>query len=495
MNPDNIKRKGSPVKRENIGKPGAKAGLFSADTRRIHLEAGDKVQPKSWRHIGSPFRAKEKEVTKKSGKLFRAAAVPVAAVLALFFLFGLFSASAEAKVLKINEAIYMAVGRGPTNSNTFLVVTNQGNVIIDTSGPGQAADHHQELKAVNAGPVKYIILTHGHGDHRGGVGLWREKGTQIIAQKNYSEFLHYQKRLAGYFQRMGAAQFSGQVVSRTAPSFGNYAADIDATILFDETYEFSLGGIDFKLLHTPGETYDHTTVFIPRYQAVFCGDNFYEAFPNLYTLRGTKPRWALDWAESVDKALKLNPEILLPSHGGPINGRETIAAKLTAYRDAILYVHDETVRGMNEGKDVYTLMREIHLPAGVNVPEGYGEVAWSVRGIYDGYVGWFDGNPATMYAVPPRAVYPDLVELAGGPDRVAARAVALIEKGEPVRGLHLTDVALAADSGNRAALEARLKALRMLLLQVRSGPAKNIIEAGWLTYGIRAAEKRLETGR
>ena len=93
--------------------------------------------------------------TKKSGKLFRAAAVQVAAVLALFFLFGLFSASAEAKVLKINEAIYMAVGRGPTNSNTFLVVTNQGNVIIDTSGPGQAADHHQELKAVNAGPVKY----------------------------------------------------------------------------------------------------------------------------------------------------------------------------------------------------------------------------------------------------------------------------------------------------------------------------------------------------
>jgi alkyl sulfatase BDS1-like metallo-beta-lactamase superfamily hydrolase len=465
--------------------------------RRNHPEAGDKVQPISWRPIGPPFRIKEKKMTtKKSGKPSRAAAVKVAAaVLALFSLFGFFTASAEAKVLKINEAIYMAPGRGATDSNTFLVVTNQGNVIIDTSGPRMAAEHRKELKAVSAGPVKFIILTHGHGDHRGGVGLWREEGTQIVAQRNYPEFLHYQKRLAGHFQRMNAAQFSGQVVTRTAPSLGNYAAEIDATILYDETYEFSLGGIDFKLIRTPGETYDHTTVYIPQYQAVFCGDNYYGAFPNLYTLRGTKPRWALDWAESVDKALKLNPEILLPSHGGPISGRETIAAKLAAYRDAILYVHDETVKGMNEGKDVYTLMQEIRLPAGVDIPEGYGEVAWSVRGIYDGYVGWFDANPATMYALPPRAVYPDLVELAGGPDRVAARAVALIEKGEPVRGLHLTDVALAADPGNRAALEARLKALRMLLLKVRSGPAKNIIEEGWLNYGIRAAERRLDTGR
>jgi len=431
-------------------------------------------------------------IRKNEGKFPLAATILAAA---LFALAGLFPVAAEAKVIKVNEAIYMAQGRGPANSNTFMIVTDEGNVIIDTSGRRMAAEHFEELKAVNASQVRYIILTHGHGDHRGGVHLWKEDGTRIVAQRGYVELLNYQRRLAGYFQRMNMAQFAGRAVTRAAPFPGNYAAQIEATILYDETYEFSLGGVDFKLFHTPGETYDHTTVHIPKYQAVFCGDNYYGAFPNLYTLRGTKPRYALDWAGSVDKALKLNPEVLLPSHGLPLEGRETIAAKLSAYRDAILYVHDETVKGMDEGKDVYTLMREIHLPEGTDIPEGYGKVAWSVRGIYEGYAGWFDANPASMYALPPSAIYTDLVELAGGPDRVAERAEALIEQKDLLRALRLTDAALAADPNHQPALQARVKALRMMLDQVRKGPSPNIIEIGWLNYGLRDAKKRLKTGQ
>lgn len=117
------------------------------------------------------------------------------------------------------------------------------------------------------------------------------------------------------------------------------------------------------------------------------GDNFYESFPNIYTLRGTRPRWAMDYVKSLDRVLALEPEMVLPSHGPAIRGRAEVRRQLTRYRDAILYVHDATVKGMNEGKDVVSLMREITLPSDMNLGESYGALTWSIRGIYEGYVG------------------------------------------------------------------------------------------------------------
>src|SRR6476660_7478139 len=92
------------------------------------------------------------------------------------------------KVIRVNEAISMVQGFG----NTFLVTTSEGNVIVDTSIAAHAQRHKPLLTAENKGPIKYIILTHGHGDHTGGVPLWKEPETQIIAQKNHVEFMHYQ---------------------------------------------------------------------------------------------------------------------------------------------------------------------------------------------------------------------------------------------------------------------------------------------------------------
>src|SRR5262249_45110596 len=105
-----------------------------------------------------------------------------------------------------------------------------------------------------------------------------------------------------------------------------------------------------------------------------------------------------------------------------IQGRDEVKRRLTRYRDAILYVHDATVKGMNDGKDVFTLMRDIKLPPALDVGEAYGKLTWAIRGIYEGYAGWFAGNPSTMYEAPPRAAYPEIVGLAGGPDAIALRA-------------------------------------------------------------------------
>jgi alkyl sulfatase BDS1-like metallo-beta-lactamase superfamily hydrolase len=207
----------------------------------------------------------------------------------------------------------------------------------------------------------------------------------------------------------------------------------------------------------------------------------------MYTLRGTKPRWALDYVDSINRILALQPEILVPSHGDAILGVDEIERQLTRYRDAILYVHDQTVLGMNQGKDVHTLMAEIVLPSDLDIGEGYGRISWSVRGIYESYMGWFDGNPSTMFNTAIDAAYPDIVRLAGGANGVAELAETQIAEGDLELALHTADIALRAEPSNVRALTARLSAFQALL-----EASDNSNEIGWLQFGVRESQEALD---
>jgi len=390
----------------------------------------------------------------------------------------------QVKALSFAEGrIFQATGFG----NTFMVTTKAGNVIIDTSLAPNAPRHVALLRAVSAGPVKDIILTHAHGDHTGGVPLWKAPGTNVIGQANEIELRNYQTRLEGFFAARNAAQYNAPAMRRVPnPNPGDYAAPPLADVLFDKEYRFRLGDLTFVCLSMPGETPDMLNVWIPELKALFIGDNYYASFPNMYTLRGTPPRPALNYVQSIDKVLALKPEIVLPSHGVPIVGAENVRRTLTQYRDAILYVHDATVRGMNEGKDVFSLMKTIKLPPELYVGEGYGAISWSVRGIYEGYAGWFDTDPATMYPTAPSEADAEMVRLAGGAGPVAARAEALVAR-DPALALRLTSAALAAEPRNPAALGVRKHALQTLL-----AASKNSNESGWLQAGLARVEAALK---
>ena len=387
---------------------------------------------------------------------------------------------------KINSVIYKATGFG----NTFMIVTGEGNVIIDTSLKTMASKHKSLLSAVNDDPIHSIIITHGHPDHIGGVPLWREAETKVIAQNNMVEFLNYQKRLKNLFIQRNNAQFGFDLTAPSgSPSINNEISNnnILPNTLFEKNLNFTLGSEIFEIIHTPAETYDALTVWMPEYKAAFVGDLFYRSFPNIYTLRGTKPRWALDYIDSINRVLALGPEILLPSHGEPILGNDNINKEMIRYRDAIQYVHDMTVEGMNEGKDVYSLMRSIKLPEELDVGEAYGWVSWSVRGIYEGYMGWFDGNPVSMYPHSPKSIYSDLISLTDDIQKVIKLAEDHLIKGNSIKALLLIEAAMEADPENISIVQMQLKILT--ILRKESG---NLNESGWLNHGIKQAEQKLK---
>jgi alkyl sulfatase BDS1-like metallo-beta-lactamase superfamily hydrolase len=129
------------------------------------------------------------------------------------------------------------------------------------------------------------------------------------------------------------------------------------------------------------------------------------------------------------------------------------------------------------------------LPPELDVGEAYGKVDWSVRGIFDGYVGWFDLNPATMYDRPPTVAEPELVRMAGGPAAVAARAKTLAAS-DPVAAVRLADAALMVEPKSKPALEARLAALKSL-----QSASRNLIEGAWLTTAIRETSRALANAK
>jgi alkyl sulfatase BDS1-like metallo-beta-lactamase superfamily hydrolase len=404
----------------------------------------------------------------------------------------LLNRGAELRAVPVAEDIWLVSG----NSNVYLVRTPEGSVLIDT-GLGVEAARTRELllEAIPDLRLQAIVLTHAHPDHVGGVSLWKRDGVAVIAHRAFPERNRDQLRLMPFRDRRAQVLWAG-VMPDDRDQRGPPYTEITPDILVDDDYSFYVGGLTFRVFATPGaEGPDGLSVWLPSRRMLFSGDALgptVGSFPNLFTLRGENLRLAIPLLETLDQLRALDAEILLPGHFEPIAGKERIAALLARTEDAVRYVHDATVAGMNEGKDLWTLMEEIELPTELGVSEQYGRVAWGVRAVWEAYTGFFNDTATTeIYTVPPRAVYAELTELAGGPEKLAERASVHVVAGEPLRALHLAEVALAADPTHAGALEAQLAALQRLAEQ---DAGTNFQVAGWLRHRIAATRGALGRG-
>ncbi|HLS83000.1 MAG TPA: MBL fold metallo-hydrolase [Steroidobacter sp.] len=400
------------------------------------------------------------------------------------------------RAIGIRDFIWQSSGL----SNAYMVVTPAGRVIINTGMGWEAPTHKRLFDAVCAGPTPYILLTQGHVDHVGGVALFREPGTKLIAQRNLPLCQRDDQRIKQIRESQAGIWFGEAFAAarRPQPSTAGSAAappvqDVPtADISFEDSYEFELGGLRFELYATPGgETIDSCAVWLPQHGILFSGNMLgplFPHFPNFNTIRGDRYRFVEPYLESLRRVRALEPELLITGHFAPIEGRDLIRACFDRLDAAVDYVHRRTLEGMNAGRDIWTLMREIELPPELYVGQGYGKVSWAVRTIWEQYMGWFKAQATSeLYPTQPREIHGDLVALAGL-EAVLSRGREKLTSGDPEAAMLFAEAALAYDSRARGALELARDANRALL--ERSG-GDNFWETGWLRTQIQRLEEEI----
>lgn len=383
---------------------------------------------------------------------------------------------------EVTDGVWIAIGYGLANS--ILVEGDDGLIVIDTMETLQEGRVVAEaFRELSDKPLKAIVYTHNHTDHVFGA----EAYVEVLGDPDVPVKVFAHHSTAGYVHRVVSA-YRPIITARSFRMFGTELDDqalvnngigpelaidgesafgfIDPTETFSDRLAVNVAGVDVELVHAPGETNDQLFVWLPGKGVLAPGDNLYRTFPNLYTIRGTPYRSLKQWAASIDKMRALPVEHVAPSHTRPIHGADTIHATLTDYRDAIRYVHDQTVRWINAGLTPDEIVERVQLPPHLAgspfLAEFYGTVRWSVRSVFAGNLGWFDGNPSTLDPVPPAGRATRLAKLAGGFGGLREAFDAALAAGDWAWALELSDHLLRLDPEHAGAINGRIRALTAL---------------------------------
>ena len=396
------------------------------------------------------------------------------------------------EVRPLADGVWQARGVG----NTQLITTSEGHVVFDTGLASQAAEQRRRLlEAVPDAAVTHVIVSHSHADHAGGAKVWLEPGIELVAHHEFSEEQRYLKELEPFFHGRNRMLFPFMPEEPSKVEGIAYGGLVPTlTVDQPDALRIEQGGTVFEILPTPGaEGADNLTLWLPEEKIFFSGDFFgpnFPQFPNIFTMRGEKVRKPIEYIESLDRVIALEPEMIVPSHQDPIVGKERIRADLVKMRDAVQYVHDRTVAGMNAGKTVHQLMEEIRLPPELALTQIHGRVSWAVKSIWEYYATWFHWDSTVeLYPVPRSALFPELAKLAGI-DALAEAAEAHIAAGRNVEAVHLLEIATTADPQHARAQAAHKQALTNLRDAAIAGH-NNTYEIDWLSLRERQIDEAL----
>ena len=374
---------------------------------------------------------------------------------------------------KVNDHIYHFLGYGISNAVAVLGETSV--ILIDAlDSTGYGEELKADLARLTDKPVKTIIYTHGHPDHRGGAGVFRDTVEEVIAFAPKKPVLKYYDRLKDVLNQRGAYQFgygltdeetiSQGIGIREGWAVGKGSLDFIAptTMYHEDEVERVIDGVKLKMVSAAGETDDQIFVWLEEDQVICTGDNYYGCWPNLYAIRGTQYRDIAAWADTLGVILSYDAKALLPGHTRPIMGREQIQDQIGTFRDAIEYVLLETLDCMNKGMTISETTEQVKLPEKYldkeYLGEFYGTVEWSVKSIYCGYVGWFDGNAAGLMPVSDREYQAVIRELIGD-EKLKEKIKEYMNEGQFQIALQLLELADGKESSEYRELkkEAHLK--------------------------------------
>ncbi|EEG53024.1 alkyl/aryl-sulfatase [Enterocloster asparagiformis] len=391
------------------------------------------------------------------------------------------------QVTKVKHRIYHFLGWG--HSNATAIIGETSVILVDMLDSDERAKRlRAELATITDKPVRTIIYTHSHPDHRGGAGAFRDTVEEIIAFKARTEPLDGYGRIAAALNQRGEFQFGYELTDEEnisqgiGPREGKAVGDgvydfMPPTTVYDvDTTTRTIDGVTMELTAAPGETDDQLFVWLEEDKVMISGDNYYGCWPNLYAIRGTQYRDIAQWIKTLEKILSYPAEALLPGHTAPLIGRDQILEVVGNFKNAIASVFDQTLDCLGRGLTLAETVESVRLPEELRdkeyLGEYYGTVEWSVKGIYNGYVGWFDGDAAHLMPCPRREFSAAVLELAGGPDKLLAKALSCLEKGESQLALELLEL-LGGEAQSGKIKEVKRRALLARAAQMTSANARH----------------------
>jgi alkyl sulfatase BDS1-like metallo-beta-lactamase superfamily hydrolase len=392
----------------------------------------------------------------------------------------------------MNPGVFEIVGRnvyqifGCALSALTVVVGEDGVILIDPPEDVEKGKRQlEEIRKITDKPIRGIVYSHWHTDHYAGVKAFVSQEQVdagecvIIAHRDFLDNV-IANSISGQGPIIGArVEYSlgtllevgpeGRVNGGLGPDFVMETTSLIApTVPVVDTLEHTVAGVRMVHSWAPSQAIDEIITWFPDLGVLQSAEVIQgESFPNLHTIRGSRYRDPQQWFRSIDKHLRPLPaEFMIPSHGRPAAGREEVAKVLRDYRDAISYVYDQTLRHMNLGYLPDDLVERVQLPESLASSEWlgdfYGGVPHSVREIYVGELGFFDGDPTTLAPIHPKEASRRYVELMGGRDAVVAAATQAAEGGDHQWAGELLRHVVRVDPGDTEARNGKGAALRAI---------------------------------
>lgn len=387
-------------------------------------------------------------------------------------------------------------------ANVIFVEGDAGVVVIDTGESiEQGEEALAELRKVTQKPIAAVVLTHHHADHVLGTSAFVSPAdaasgkipivaheslvrhyvdeTGLTAELQAVRSLHMYGLALGPADRAGSNAGIGPFVGRGESGF------VAPNRTFAERLDVTLAGVRMELRWVPSEAQSEIAIWLPDLKILLSAEVIQDhTFPNVYTIRGARYRDPVAWVRSIDLLREWPAEVMVLQHGPPVLGRDEVARVLRHYRDEIQYVHDQTVRRMNEGLPPDELAERVQLPPhlGDEKPWGrfyYGTAKHSVRNVYGGYEGWFQGDPVDLDPTPVFERARRTVAMMGGRERVLAEARQAFLADDPQWAAELATPLVRLNPSDLDARHLKAAAFRKL------GYAQ--INASWRNYYLVSA--------
>lgn len=405
-------------------------------------------------------------------------------------------------LFKVRAGVYQV--RGFDFANMSIIEGDTGWIVVDPLTSKETAQAALKFAQQHLGkkPIKAVILTHAHMDHFGGVlGIVtpeqvKEQGIRIIAPQGFMEAATSENIIAGIAMARRSAYMYGKNLPRnvqghigsglgTGPAFGTFGIINPNELIADNGTEKTIDGIDFVFQNANGsESIAELTFYLPQYKLFVGAELVSRNMHNLYTLRGAQVRNALDWSNKIDQALNMfnQAQTYIGSHHWPIWGNAEINTFLANQRDMYKYIHDQSVRLLNQGLNANEIAEKLTLPESLasNFSNRgyYGSLSHNAKAVYQYYLGWFDANPAHLNPLPEQQSSTRYVEMMGGEQLVLTKAEYSFKKGDYRWVAELVNHLVFANPENKKAKTLLADTYRQLAYQAESAAWRNFYLMG-----------------